>query len=159
MKDEHRHCAMNNLYNSTYFCRSRYNHKKKVLCQGVTRKGWRGIPDSIKRVEVERRKDQLKVHGNVKAAVLEGGPGCTNLVTYSIYDTKPVHYLSIVTLELKWIVKDKVVCNVDTVPTEILKFPRMNNIHHNKSIMVNVDNTDQLIGSCSVDHWFSNRNW
>ena len=90
-------CAMDNMYNSTYFCGYGYNHKKKLLCHGVTRKVQCGIPDSINQVEVEHHKDQLKVFSTVKATVLEGDPGCPNLVVFIIYDTNPVHYLSMVT--------------------------------------------------------------
>ena len=32
----------------------------------------------------------------MKAALLEGDPHCLNLVASSVYDTKPVHYLSMV---------------------------------------------------------------
>ena len=159
VKDEHHHCAMDNLYNSVSFCRAAYNHTKKVLCHGVTRKGRRGIPESIKQVEVERRADQLKVRGTVKAAVLRGDPGCPNLVASSIYDTKPVHYLSMVTEELKWIIKEKIVYNIDTGTTEILKFLRMNNIQNYNATMGNVDHADQLRGSYRVDHWLRNRKW
>ena len=47
MKDSYHHCTMDNLYNSTAFCRAAYNHAGKILCQGVTRKGMRGIPPSV----------------------------------------------------------------------------------------------------------------
>ena len=91
LKDEHNHCAMENLYYLTYFCRSGYNHKNKLLCSCVTIKGWRGISDSVKQFEVERHEDQLKVRGTVESAVIEGNPGCPNLVVSRIYDTNPVH--------------------------------------------------------------------
>eukprot|EP00957_Ditylum_brightwellii_P011982 903875-Ditylum_brightwellii.AAC.1 len=41
LKYEHHQCPMDNLYNSALFCREAYNHEKKVLCHGVTRKGGR----------------------------------------------------------------------------------------------------------------------
>ena len=47
------------------------------------------------------RKDQLKVRGTVKAAVLEGDKGCPNLIASSVYDSKPVHYLSMILEEVK----------------------------------------------------------
>ena len=82
---------MENIYNSTSFCRDGYNHKKKLLFHDVARKGWRGISDSVKQFEVERHEDQLKVRGTVESAVIEGNPGCPNLVVSRIYDTNPVH--------------------------------------------------------------------
>ena len=63
----------------------------------MTKKVRRGIPDSNKQVEVERHKDQLKVCGTVKSAVLEGNPGRPKLVVSIIYDTNLVHYLSMLT--------------------------------------------------------------
>ena len=39
IEDDHHQCAMDNLYNSAAFCKAAYNHKKKVLCHGVTRMG------------------------------------------------------------------------------------------------------------------------
>ena len=71
---------MDNLYNYAAFCRAAYNHTRRILCQGVTRKGMRGIPPSVLQDEHKSRKDQIKVRGNVKAALLEGDAVCTNLV-------------------------------------------------------------------------------
>ena len=42
------HCAMENLYNSFVFFKKAFNHKFKVLCHSVTRKGMCGIPSSVK---------------------------------------------------------------------------------------------------------------
>ena len=39
IEDDHHQRAMDNLYNSAVFCKVAYNHKKKVLCHGVTRMG------------------------------------------------------------------------------------------------------------------------
>ena len=82
---------MDNLYNSATFCRAAYNNTRKIICQGVTRKGMRDIPPSVLQVEQKSRKYQIKVRGTVKAALLEGDDACTNLVACSIYDTKTVH--------------------------------------------------------------------
>ena len=39
-------------------------------------------------------------------AILEGDPGCLCLIASSVYDTKPVHYLSMISNKDKWIVKE-----------------------------------------------------
>ena len=39
LEEYYHQCAMDNLYNSVSFCRAAYNHKMKVLCHGVARKG------------------------------------------------------------------------------------------------------------------------
>ena len=75
----------------------------------------------------------------MKAAVLEGDPGCPGLTATSIYDTKPVHYLSsMVSEKLQWIVKEQSVYNVDTGKNEILRFLRMRNIDEYNRTMGNV---------------------
>ena len=67
----------------------------------------RGIPPSVLQVEQNSRKDHIKVRGTVKAALLEGDAACHNLVECSIYETKPVRYLSMVYDTLKWVVMEK----------------------------------------------------
>ena len=159
VKDSHHQCAMDNLYNSAAFCKAAVNHKRKVLCHGVTRKGARGIPPSVVQEEVKDRKKQIDVRGTVKAALLEGDPNCVGLVASSVYDTKPVHYLSMVCEELKWLEVEKQVYNVDTGKVESLCFLRMNTIDNYNKTMGNVDIADQLRGSYRVDHWIRNRKW
>ena len=119
--EDHHQCAMDNVYNSATFCRAAYNHENRVLCHGVTRNRGRGIPPSIVEMEVTNREAQICVRGGtVKATVLEGDLGCPGLTATSIYDTKPVHYLSMVSEKLQWIVKEQSVYNVDTGKNEIL---------------------------------------
>ena len=55
----------------------------------------------------EEKERKISVRGTVKAAVLEGDPKFPNLVASSVYDTKPVHYLSIVSGEVKWVEVNK----------------------------------------------------
>ena len=55
----------------------------------------------------------------VKAGILEGDPECPDLLPSSIYDVKPMHYLSMVSNELKWKKVSKSVFNVDTGEMEI----------------------------------------
>eukprot|EP00957_Ditylum_brightwellii_P185527 14125107-Ditylum_brightwellii.AAC.1 len=107
LKPEHHQWAMNNLYTSASFCRAAYDHEKKVLCHRVTRKGGRGIPDHVQQEEQKSKADQRLACGTIKAAVLEGDAGCPCLVASSVYGSKPVHYLSMTTHELKWVVKQK----------------------------------------------------
>lgn len=91
-------CGMDNLYNSAKFCRGAYLYPKKVLCHGVAPKGIRGIPECVKQLEVTKRSEQLCVRGTVKAALLLGDDRVQYLVASSVYDTKPVHYLSMVSI-------------------------------------------------------------
>ena len=84
------------------------------------------------------------MRGTVKAAVLEGDLDCTNLVALSVYDSKPVYYLSMVYSKLRWVEVKKDVCNVDSSKTEklrprvsILKYGRLN-LFLKKKITVSV---------------------
>ena len=96
LEDDYHHVGMDNLYNSSAFCRAAYNYPQKVLFHGVARKSGRGIPPSVFQEEVNNITHQQAVRGTVKESVLKGGPGCPNLVASSVYDTKPVHYLLMV---------------------------------------------------------------
>ena len=75
-----------------------------MLCHGVARKSGRGIPPSVFQEEVKNITQQRDVRGTVKSAALEGDPGCPNLVASSVYDTKPVHYLSMVSELVEYVI-------------------------------------------------------
>ena len=130
---------MDNLYNSAAFCRYAYNHRNKVLVHGVTRKwGW-GIPSCVLQEEIKNKKAQILVRGTVKAAKLVGNPGCPHLVALLVYDTRPVHYLSMVSDSIRWVEKVRKVFNVDTNCLEKLVFLRLNQIDAYNNGMGDVD--------------------
>ena len=159
LKDDHHHCGMDNLYNSAKFCRAAYQHDRRVLCHGVTRKGGRGIPECVKQLEVTKRSEQLRVRGTVKAAILMGDDGMPCLIASSVYDTKPVHYLSMVSGRIEWIEVKKKVYNVESEKYEEVKFLRMNFINNYNFTMGHVDVSDQLRGSYRIDRWVRNKKW
>ena len=45
---------------------------------------------------------------------MEGYTKRTNLIEAIMYDTTPVHYISMVSEQLKWVLKDKECFNVET---------------------------------------------
>ena len=155
----HHQCFMDNLYNSASFCRAAYNHPKKVLTSGVARKGSRGVPESVVQVEVTSRSAQIGVRGTVKAAVLEGDPGCPHLLASSVYDAKPVHYLSMMSTNIEWIVKTRQVFSYATGQQEDLQFLRLKHIDEYNTNMGDVDLADQLRGAYRFDRWVRNRKW
>ena len=122
IRDEYHCYGMDNLYNSDAFCRHAYNHNNKVLVHGVTLKWGRGIPDYVLQEEVKNRHAQIGVRVTVKAAKLVGDPGCPNLIASSVYDTNPVHYLSMVSKSIKGKKLERKVYNVDTNRVETLEF-------------------------------------
>ena len=60
-----------------------------------------------------------------------------------MYDTKPVHFLSMVCESIKWNVKEKIVYNVDTGVKEPMKFLRLSYIETYNNEMGNVDIANQ----------------
>ena len=74
----------------------------------------------------EEPKGKIFPCGRVKAVILENGPDQPNLVANRIYDTKPVHYLSMVSDQLRWKCVSKLVFNIDTDEMELLEFLWLN---------------------------------
>jgi Transposase IS4/SAP domain len=159
LEDNYHRCSMDNLYMSAKFARNAFNHPNKVLIAGVTRKGLRGLPNCVMQEEVKTRSDQLKVRGTVKAAILEGDPLCPSLVATSVYDTKPVHFLSMSCNSIAWIVKERSVFNVDTGSLELMRFLRLNVNDSYNNDMGHVDVSDQLRNYYRFDHWLRKRKW
>ena len=93
----------------------------------------------------------------MKAAKLVCDTGCPKLIALSIYDTKPVHYLSMVYKSIKWKKLERKVYNVDTNRVEALIFFRLNRIDTYNHGMGNVDLADQLRGVYCLDRWVRNR--
>ena len=71
------------------------------------KKAMHGLPKYVLQEEQKSHENQLKVRGTVKAAVLKGDANCPDLVALSVYDTKPVHFLSMFCKEIKWVLKKK----------------------------------------------------
>ena len=96
------------------------------------------------------RKKHLEVRGTTKAAILKGDPNCPDLIATSVYDNKPLHYLSMPSEELKWVVCEKDVYNIYTDAKEPLQFLRMCYINDYNQQMRDMDVADQLINN----YWF-----
>ena len=74
---------------------------------------------------------------------MEGYPKRTNIIEDIIYDTKHVHYISMVSEELKWVVKQKECFNVETGKVKTLIFLRMNCIKKYNNKMGGVSISDK----------------
>lgn len=117
----------------------------------------RGLSRSVIQEEVNTPLAQMQVWGTVKAAVLQGDPECPSLLATSIYDTKPVHFLSMSAKIIKWVVKERMVFNVDTQEMEGMKFLCLNVNDDYNNGMGDVDVSDQLRNYYRLDHWLHNR--
>ena len=152
--------GMDNLYMSAKLCRLTYGSKQRVMIHGVTRPSLRGIPPAIKQDEVTRKGDLQKVRHTVKAAILKGDEVCNNLVSISIYDTKPVYFLTSATESITWTKKEKQVYDGRTKKTFKMPFYRLNVIDFYNNNMGNVDLADQLRNHYRYDTtWHRNRKW
>ena len=109
LKGDHHQVGMDNIYNSSDFCRAAYHHDRKVLCHVVALKDCRGIPECLIQDEENNPVAQQAAQCTVKEDVLEVYPGCKNLIASSMYDIKPVHYLSMVYESIQWVDKDNMV--------------------------------------------------
>jgi hypothetical protein len=80
-------------------------------------------------------------------------------VAVSVYDTKPVHFLSMSCESIEWITKERKVFSSSTGKYEKLKFMRLNiNDNYNKE-MGHVDVSDQLRNYYRFDHYMRKRKW
>ena len=95
--DKYHKCGVDNLYMSVKFCRDCFNHLKKIRLHGVTRKSGRGLPSFVLQEEITNKTEQEKVRGTVIAAELVGDASCQSLLAVSVYNTKPVHFLTMCT--------------------------------------------------------------
>jgi Transposase IS4 len=159
LKEKYHRCWMDNLYLSAKFAKMCYNHRNAVLLSGVTRKQGRGLPTHVLQEEAKNKTAQMAVRGTVKAAVMVGDKDCPNLVAASVYDTKPVHFLSMVCESIKWIEKTKPVFDPIEKKKVDIKFLRLNMNDDYNSDMGHVDVADQLRGNYRMDHWQRQYKW
>jgi hypothetical protein len=143
---------VDNLYMSAKFAKACYNHKNQVLIEGVGRKSGRGVPLHVIQEEVKRQHEGT-TRGTVKAAVLKGDPNCPDFVSVSVYDTKPVHFISMVTDCIKWVTKSRKVWNKALGVMEAIEFlrPNVNNKYNGE--MTGVDISDHLRTIYRFDQW------
>jgi len=159
VEHQYHRCGVDNLYISAKFCKDAYNHPKKIMMFGVARKSGRGLPSYVIQEELQNEKEKLKVRGTVKAAELIGDPDCPSLLAVSVYDTKPVHFLSSCAESIKWIEKKRKVFDKSTKRMKQMTFLRLNiNDDYNYG-MGGVDIADELRGSYRFDKWMRNYKW
>ena len=96
VEEKHHQCTIDNIYNSATFFKAAYNQEKKFLTNGVTRKVMRGIPSWIKQEELNSKKSHIETRGTENSAVLKGDQKINKLIENSVYETMPVHYISMV---------------------------------------------------------------
>ena len=153
-------CYMDNLFMSAKLCRTAYvSLESKVLLHGVTRVSGRGLPKSVIQEPVTTLNELQTLTGTTKAAVIIGDNECPALIAFSVYDSKPVHFLSSIATEIKWLRKDRKIYDYmvdDCVRMNFLRtnFQEMYNYGMNK-----IDLGDQYRTYYKMNHWKRQTKW
>ena len=100
LEDKYYTLGIDNLFHSAKFARLAYSMEQKVMVHGICRVSGRGIPSIIKQKEVTKKVDLAKVRNTVKVAVLRGDENVKDLVSISLYDSKPVYFYLLLVKEL-----------------------------------------------------------
>ena len=152
---------MDNLFISAKFIRAAFSElKSRVMIHGVCRMKGRGLPSIVHQEDFTKDRPRANLHyGDVKAAVLQGDPKCPNLIAFSVYDAKPVYFLSTAAEKVCWEKNTRSVYDKTLRKKVKIHYYRSNiqifyNFHMNY-----VDVADQLRGSYGFQHWVQNRKW
>ena len=78
------------------------------------------MPEIFTQEEFKINKSHIHTRGTTKEKVMERYPKHTNLIEAILYDITPVHYISMVSEQLKWAVKEKECFNVETVKVKYI---------------------------------------
>ena len=120
---DYHHIWFDNLFTTVAFFRHAYVHYK-LLCSGVARKNQ--VPSMLSMEAVTSDADLLQIKGTVKAAVLHGDSLAPFLLGATVYDNKPVRFLSYTARGVWWIEKIKHVWDRSMHKKVPLKFLRLN---------------------------------
>ena len=120
---------MDNLYMSALFAKQWKLSKNKVNIHGMTCKDLKGIPLCVMQTKLDNKDVAEKARGIVKVIVVEGDPGAKYLLVISIYDSKPVYFLSSVLDRVYWQIKTRKVYNPSTHKIYVMKYHHTNLQH------------------------------
>lgn len=148
---------MDNLYNLRKLFTAGY--REKVLMAGVCRTNGRGIPPSVIQKEEKNTSVADTLRGTTKAARLINCPDCPDLIAASVYDTKPVHLLSMTVESIEWVLKRRKVWSAKDKMMVFIAFLCLEMIDEYNAYMNQTDISDQLRNQYRIDHWLRNRKW
>ena len=161
LKDKYHTCGMDNLFISAKFLRGAFVElDSKVMVHGVCRLNGRGLPSCIFQTDHKNDKKRACLHyGDVKAATLVGDSKCPNLVAFSIYDSKPVYFLTTAAEKIVWEKNTRSVFDKTVKKKVKIEYYRSNIQNFYNFYMNSVDVADQLRNSYGFQHWIRNRKW
>ena len=157
--ESHHRVGMDNLYTSVKFAKVCFNHPKKVLISGMIRKGMRDVPNCVIREEQKTMKRQEEQRGKKKDSILVGNSSCSDMICTSVYDTKPVHFISMYCDNISWVVNGRKVWSKIGGQFMMMKFLRFNQFDKYNFEMNDVGVTDQLRLFYRFDVWIWNHKW
>ena len=154
-------CYMDNLFGAVKLAKAAYSKlRSRIMIHGPCRtEVWRGLPRMIIQKEVTADRDLRQARGTTKAAVLEGDPDCPDLIACSVYDTKPVHFLTNSVQFVRWIKCKKRVYDPRKKEMVWNEFLRTNLQDDYNNGMDDVDVSDQLRTIYRFDYWLRNQKW
>jgi hypothetical protein len=134
-------------------------YQAKALGHGVVRQHGRGVPPQVVQKEEKNVAQAERLRGTTKVARMINSRNCPDLLSVSVYDTKPVHLLAMVSDCVEWSIKRKKVWSEKEKKKAFVQFLRLNMIDDYNHFMNSVDVADQLRGVYRPDHWMWNRKW
>ena len=148
---------MDNLFNLQKLFSALYI--VEVLAHSVARTNGRGLPPSIIQREEKNVKLAESLRGTTKVARLHNLDECLDLFAVSVYDTKPVHILSMAAECVEWIVKEWQVWSASIQQKAMMKYLCLNVIDDYNQHMNSTNIADQLRGNYRPDQWMRQRKW
>ena len=148
---------MDNLFNSRKLFSALF--RAKALAHGVTRTSGRGFPPSVVQQEEKNTAHAEQLRGTTKAAVLKDSADTPDMLAASVYDTKPVHIMSMVSDSVEWLAKQRKVWSAKDGVMRTMTFLRLNMIDDYNQFMNSTDIADQLRNTYRPDYWMRNRKW
>ena len=134
-------------------------YKHKVLIHGVARTHQRGVPKSVIQIIIKNKTEENLARGTVKVAVLKEDDELPDLISCSLYDTKPVYFLLTCAEEVFWVLKTQNVFDKSTKEKVTIEFLRLNFVEDYNYGIVGVDIADQLRLQYRVDRWMRQHKW
>ena len=148
---------MDNLFNSRKLFTALY--LGKCLAHGVARVSGRGLCAHVVQKEETNKKRAELLRGTTRAARLINCKECPDLLSVSVYDTKPVNMLSTAESDVRWVEKRRKVWSAAHKKVLDIGYLRLNFIDDYNNGMNYVEMADQLRNQYRPDHWMRNRKW
>ncbi len=110
-------------------------------------------------MEVKNKNEAEQLRGMTKVAQLVNSRTCPDLLAVFVYDTKPVHLLSIVDDCIEWRMLKKKMWSISESRKIMMKYLHLDMIDSDNHYMNSVDMANQLYGSYHPDCWMRSRKW